>query len=234
MKNKDIKKLIQNECQQINLPLSSNITEYPIQEKSPFQATKNNKFFKFILAFVSCIIFIVAIFPIANSIFNKHSDITSFILEINPSICLTTDSSDKIISICSLSNDGDILLSDERFENIIGENLDNGLKSIIDASVDLGYFENYNKRIILFAVNNKESFAIEKTRTFEGLLSKHLEEHELSSIEIEKGCMSIPDFKRRMSFENNSQDLDKMKEDICNLPKYFDKNFNSSPPPMHY
>ncbi len=237
MKNKDIKNLLKSEYENIKVPpISSRVTEVPIQGKPPIVSNNYNRrpVLKLVFTVVVCVaLILVALIPTLNSQSIVPSELTSYILEINPTICITADSSDNIVAICSLSSDGDILLSDNRFESVVGATLDNGLKSVIDASVDLGYFENYSRRIVLFAINNKESFAFEKTKNFEKVLSRHLQEHNLEEINIDKGCMSISDFKNRMEFNNNFNDLDKMRDDIQNRPMFFDENF-TLPPPLNF
>lgn len=235
MKNKDIESLLKSEYENIKVPpISSKVTEVPIQEKPPIVYNDYNRkpVLKLVVTVAVCVaLILVALIPMLNSQSISPSELTSYILEINPTICITADSSDNIVAICSLSSDGDILLSDDRFESVVGDTLDNGVKSVIDASVDLGYFDNYSRRIVLFAINNEEQFAFEKTKNFEKFLNRHLQEHNLEEIDIDKGCMSISDFKNRMEFDNGFNDLDKMREDIQNRPMFFGENF--TPPPPH-
>lgn len=239
MKNRDIKNLIKNEYKNLKVsPVSSNVLNVSIQEKPPFES--RTKFVGLptlryaISSLCILVLFALAITPnfFGNTI--EQSNITSYILEINPSICITTDSDDSVIAICSLNSDGDVLLSDDRFEAILGQDLSIGVKSVVDASVDLGYFEDYDDHIVLFAINNKESFAFEKNSKFESFLSKYLQSHDLNEIKIDKGCMSIDDFKSRMNFKNNIDDLDKMRDAIKNRSRYYGKSFAHKVPPIYY
>lgn len=239
MKNRDIKNLIKNEYENLKVsPVSSNVLNVSIQEKPPFES--RTKFVGLptlryaMVSFCILVLFALAISPnfFGNTI--EQSNITSYILEINPSICITTDSDDSVIAICSLNSDGDVLLSDDRFETILGQDLSIGVKSVVDASVDLGYFEDYDDHIVLFAINNKESMAFEKNSKFESFLSKYLQSHDLNEIKIDKGCMSIDDFKSRMNFKNNIDDLDKMREAIKNRSRYYSKSFAHKVPPIYY
>lgn len=239
MKNRDVKNLIKREYENIKIsPISPNITNVSIQEKPPIESrTSFGGLLSLRYAIISLCILVLFAFATMPTFFgdmSEQSNITSYILEINPAICITTDSADSVIAICSLNSDGDVLLSDDRFETVLGQSLEGGIMSIVDASVELGYLEDYDGRIVLFAINNKESTAFEKTRAFEGFLSKRLKAHNLSGINIDKGCMSIDDFKSRMNFENNYNDLDKMREAIKNRSRYYSKSVVPSNPPVYY
>lgn len=239
MKNRDVKNLIKSECENLKIsPISSNITCVSIQERPPtYSRTSVSGLPTLKYAIISLCILVLFSFATMPNFFSstlQQSNITSYILEINPSICITADSADSVIAICSLNSDGDVLLSDERFETVLGQTLESGIGSIVDASVELGYLEDYEDRIVLFAVNNKESFAFEKTRAFEGYLSKRLKAHNLNNISIDKGCMSIDDFKTRMNFDSNYDDLDKMREIIKSRARYYSKSSIPNFPPNYY
>lgn len=239
MKNRDVKNLIKIEYEKLKVsPVSSKVLNVSIQEKPPFESrTRLVGLPTLRYAMVSLCILVLFALAITPNFFGgtlEQSNITSYILEINPSICITTDSDDSVIAICSLNSDGDVLLSDDRFETVLGQSLSVGVKSVVDASVDLGYFEDYDDHIVLFAINNKESLAFEKNSIFEGFLSKYLQSHNLNEIKIDKGCMSIDDFKSRMNFKNSTDDLDKMRDAIKNRSRYYGKSIAPKVPSLYY
>ncbi len=228
MKKSKIKELLKQESDNLDIPMSNLVLSTPIQEKSPYETKEHSKFsfFKFAtVGALSLILFVLAFtlfMPISNE--EGSSNLTSYVLAINPAFCITTNASDEIVAVSSMNDDADSVLATLNFDNIEGKSLDNCLQLIIQTVKQQGFFDNYNNNISVFAVNNSEVKAQEKGGKFKTLLKKHLSNNDLTNINIDKGVMSISDFKNKMGFENNYNDLDKMQNDIRNHNRYFNPN----------
>ena len=158
---------------------------------------------------------------------------TSYVLEINPQICITTNQEDKVVSVVSLNNDGDLVLSDEFFDSV-GEG-DISLTECLDRIILFIYNENpdkfvFGKGIKLYVVNDIESVARDKMSKTKQYISSKLEQLGKLEITIEEYFMSNKDFGDKMGFDSFGG-LDKMIEDIKGKDKFFNPNRNpiSSP-----
>ena len=244
MKQK-LKQILKQETESINLTMSQKLIDTPIEvdpaitaeDLSIFETQdklfNNSKKFKFNLkALISCLCSFILIFTfsviISQNTKNNISDITSYIIEINPSICITTDKNNLVVNAYSLNYDGDDLLSNSSFDNIEGLNFEDCLKSIINLSIQKGYINNdiSDPRDIIFRVtNNEKNYALDK-----GIYAKKIFEQELinngfSNYNVDSEYMPVTEFKTRMGFDKRNNDLDKMKDDISSHSRYYDPNF---------
>ena len=166
MKNKELKDLFIKETNDIDIPLSNKILSVPLQEKTETTLSKNlnnneksirYNFFQIVLPTIcSCVLVFVllvgAFLGISNGSKSKASNLTSYIIEINPAVCITANNENKVISICSLNNGGDILLSDEYFSNIPnGEvSLNDCIDKVISLTFENDYFMANENKIICY------------------------------------------------------------------------------------
>jgi len=248
MKNK-IKDILLSETESVNLPMSKKLIDTPIITKEEMlskevsselttfsqninKTNKTKKKFGLKFALSSLCVIMVAILSVF-SVFtinaNKASALTTYIIEINPSICVTTDKEDKVVKAYSLNDDGDILLSDYSFENLNGKNFDECMKMIIIYLIDHNYInfsmEKTRKKINFQVTNNKESKAMEKCRHAREFFYDELKKKGFTDYEIEEKFLSVQDFRDKMGFNKNCKDLDKMRDDIISHNKYFDPSF---------
>lgn len=161
------------------------------------------------------------------------SNLTSYILEINPSVCITTDKNNMVISVFSLNNDADILLSDEKL-NLNNEiSIDNYVKEIINLSIEKGFLFSSNSQteIAIYAINNKESHAKENSLHIKEIIGKELLDQGFENFNINSNTIKIDEFKEKTGIESNNKDLDKMQNDLLNHDKFFDPNFDPANPP---
>lgn len=74
----------------------------------------------------------------------KGTDAASFVsLDINPSIELTVDSENKVVSVYGANEDGKVLLYEET--GIVGEDVELAVEKIVELAVELGYLDENNK-----------------------------------------------------------------------------------------
>ena len=175
---------------------------------------------------------VFSIISVASRTKTQASALTSYVIEINPSICLTTDDENKIVTAYSLNSDGDILLSNENFNNINGQDFDICLKHIIDLSIQNGFITHEKlKTIKLSVINNKESFANEKGEYAKAIFEERLKKQGYKNFNIENKFMPVPEFRTKMGFSRESKNLDEYKEDIMNHSRFFNPDFIIPPPP---
>ena len=85
---------------------------------------------------------------------------TSYVsLDINPSIELTLDAENKVISVYGGNEDGQVLLYEET--GIIGEDVQIAVDKIVDLAVELGYLDEENKVISTNVVSNTQATVTE-------------------------------------------------------------------------
>src|SRR5574344_2636623 len=138
MKTKNIKKMLVAESDSFVKPLNNKILEIPLEAKKEIVLSKQNFWQRNRIAIASiCSVFVILILAISMLFSNINldkSNLTSYIVEINPSVCITTNQLNQVVSICSLNDDGDTLLLDSSFDNVVGASLENCVKSIISVS----------------------------------------------------------------------------------------------------
>lgn len=59
-------------------------------------------------------------------------------IDINPSVELAVDDNNTVTDVVTLNNDADVAYSDL---NLVGQNVDDATKSIVDSAIDLGYID---------------------------------------------------------------------------------------------
>ena len=85
---------------------------------------------------------------------------TSYVsLDINPSIELTLDAENKVISVYGGNEDGQVLLYEET--GIIGEDVQIAVDKIVDLAVELGYLDENNKVISTNVVSDTQATVTE-------------------------------------------------------------------------
>lgn len=254
---KDIKNILLSETENVDLPMSKKLLDTPIISKDEFlkedivkeinvfeqsinreKAVSNKHKFSLKMALSSLCLVMVAILSVI-SVFainaNKASALTTYIIDINPSICITTDKKDKVVSAYSLNEDGDVLISDNSFSDIKGKSFDHCMRAIIKYLIEHNYIgfnmEKQSRRIHFQVTNNKESFAMEKCKQAREFFYNELKEKGYTDYEIYERFMPVHEFRDKMGFDKNIDDLDKMRDDIVCHHKYFDPNFIPPPPP---
>ena len=239
MNDKDIRQMLMKESESINIELSSRILDTPIDTTFKQKAKVVSIWNRFRIAATAtcsaCIILICALFLGLNDNI-AYSNLTSYVLEINPSVCITTDINNEVLSVCSFNSDGDELLSNNKFNNIKGSSLETCIATIISIAFKMGYFENYSidKNINLYVTNNKQDFASRKADFAIELIKQNLILQGLKNIEINDSYLSIENFKERMGIDKQYKNLDEMKDDIISHDKYFNPNFKSPYPTFYF
>ncbi|MBQ7307013.1 MAG: hypothetical protein IJW82_00620 [Clostridia bacterium] len=220
MKKKSMKELLINEIEQIDIKMSERVKNTKIVkvEKNSIRFTKFLTFkFVFVMSFIiialSCILYCLD----KN---NSTTYITSYILEINPSICVTADNEDNVISIYPLNEDANLILSDMSLNNISGEKLSDCLSKIIKVISDEGIFDNYENTIKLYAINDNEKICSKKLDEFEGFIKKELNSLGVKDVPFEKHEMNMFDFKEKLGVDDGFDNLNQMKNFLE------DKDFN--------
>ena len=255
MKNK-IKDILLSETENVDLPMSKKLLDTPIMTKEEFlnketvneitsfekafESKKVNKAKKFgleiaISSLCMVLVALLSVFSIFTINANKASALTTYIIDINPSICITTDSDDKVVSAYSLNDDGDVLISDKSFENVSGKDFDECLKDMIKFLIENNYInfsiEKQSKKINFQVTNNKESKAMEKCKHAKEFIYNELMQKGFNDYEIQEKFLPVPEFRDKMGFDKNLKDLDEMREEILKHNKYFNPDFIPPMPP---
>lgn len=177
---------------------------------------------KFATIISCCLVFICSIFCVLF-IDNKSDEslnLTSYIMEINPSICVTTDATDKIINVCALNEDANSILNNNSLTDIVGYDFEKGINAIIDVVFEEGYFSNYEDSIKLYAINDNSETMAKKLDNFENVMKKKMDDLGAGEIPFEKHGMEMHDFKDKLGIEDDFKKLD----DMHNFLKNKDKN----------
>lgn len=96
-----------------------------------------------ILSVISCVIALIMCMSFTACGTQSEAKAESFVsLDINPSIELTLDKNDKVISVRGTNEDGQVLLVDV---NLKGLNVEAAVERITDLAVELGYLDENNK-----------------------------------------------------------------------------------------
>ena len=231
MKTSEIKNLLKSESEKVDIKMSENLINTPIlaaENKIPIKKS-NKTLFALIpslaAAFMIAIIFAFSFF--GNNGVISTAKLTAYVIEINPSIAITTDENDKVINICSLNGDADDILSSEEFSEIVGKDFNLAVNKIISVANEKGVLDNYEQSIKIYAVCDSENLIPKKLDGFENLVKENLRGVGKDDIGIEKNKMAIDDFKGKMGFTGEEKRLDDMRNDI----ERHDRLQGDNPPP---
>ena len=154
MKNKDIKNMFLKEDEKLNIEMSQKLFETQIQPKpavkvAPKQKQVVNKRWVFAPILSFALIIVIALSLVLTNGVNNTGTVTAYVLDINPSISITTNSDNEVINICSLNDDADTILAEDCFDNIVGKSLDVAVENIISVAKEKGIFDEYTDSIQL-------------------------------------------------------------------------------------
>ena len=215
MENNRFDKMLLDEVNSINISQSERLkqTEIESQKTQTYQTESVSKSsfwkrykFTFITS-VSMILMVVicltAILTGINKSGTQVSTLTSYIIDINPLICVTADStSDTIVSVYSLNDDGDIILEDGELNEIIGQDLFSGVHSILKVVENNNFINSTDERTInIFAVNDSNDFAERKANNLSEDMFAYFFEKGMRNIDIHHGPMDRTYFKEKMGFD---------------------------------
>lgn len=223
MNKRDFENKLKEESSNINIQMSENLKNTPIVRtlKAKNQSKKLSLLPK--LASICCALLIIVccgLFCFNKDNTEDSANLTSYIMEINPSICVTTDIHNKIVNICALNEDADTILSSSEFDNIVGEDFEICINKIIKVVSDEGYFENYENTIKLYAINDNKEMRNKKLNDFEKIMQRNLNDLGFGHIPFEKHEMEMKDFKEKMGFEEDFGKLDDMHDFLKNKDKH--------------
>ena len=235
MNKRDFENKLKEESSNINIQMSENLKNTPIVQsvKVKNQSKKLSLFPK--LASICCALLLIVccgLFYFNKGNTEDSANLTSYIMEINPSICVTTDINNKIVNICALNEDADTILSNSDLDDIIGEDFEICINKIVKIVSDEGYFENYENTIKLYAINDNKEMRNKKLNDFEGIMQRNLNDLGFGHIPFEKHEMEMKDFKEKMGFEEDFGKLDDMHDFLKNKDKHHTPP-NELPPDDH-
>ena len=245
MRNR-IKDVLKQETELVDLKMSKKLIETPIQEKQDVEFAGVNEFetskpkqkrnlMRFAMSCVCVLMVVITSICLVFKTTNQASALTSYIIEINPSICITTDEEDTVVGLFSLNEDGDDLIADEAFENFSSKKFDEILKTVAKLSIEKGFINNEsptNQQIKFMVTNNKKSFAKDKGEHAREIFEQKLKEDGFFNYRVDAEFLSVDKFGNKIGFDKKFVDLDKFKDDIMKKPKFFDPNFMPPPPPQ--
>ena len=143
---KDLEKMLNSEFDARIKPMSEKLKNHPITTE---KITKPKfSFYKVVIPMLSFMV----VFELAIFIVGLNKDVKdTYVIEVNPSVIITTEN-DKITSIKSANKDGDLIVLGLDVESLVGMNVDEGVKIIVDEYIKLGYF-NKNDQMTVSSVN---------------------------------------------------------------------------------
>ena len=244
MNNKKVEKLLFEETKSLNIPLSEKILRTPLnvsETNDEETASTQKKFslkFALSLAFSFVIVLSFTLGITLGLLIKPESALTSYIVNINPEICVVADSKDMVVNASALNDDGELLLAQIATRS---GNVDDLNEYFKDSNVELDLFfndvlevtfgdfgkEKFNVdgEIEIYAVNNKNSVAKEKVKH-----AKELFEEDLSkrgeNVKVVGSTMKVKEFAEKMGFENQGKDLDKLLSEPKNQEVFAPKEKN--------
>ncbi len=238
MNTRKLKDSLNTELNSVNLTMSKELMDTPIQAKrqsteiynnTKIQKTFSSKLFLSLSCLCSILIIIASIFLIfIQKQTTSASSLTSYIIEINPSVCVVSDNENMVVSAFSLNYDGDKVLSNEEFSSLRSMNVENFISKYIEISKEEGYMSggDENRSIKIIATNNKAKKASKNCSGIEKILNNKLKELGFeNNFQIIKEIMDINDFKDKIGLDNNFKNLDEMRDELVNHKKFFDPSF---------
>lgn len=234
MKIKDIKTLYERESEKSEIKMSDRLKNTPIKTSSDdffdddtvnngdtLIASKKKINMRILTPVLVSFILVIGIILSVLNVFSFGSNLTAYILEINPSICITANAEEEIVGVYSLNEDADTVLSDETLSDIVGKKLDSGIQNIIKIVIDKGFFDSYDKPFGIYVINDNNQIKKEKLKTFGEMVAKNLSDNGKGNITFEEREMSFDDFKGRMNIDGDFKRLDDMENEMKNKDRYF-------------
>lgn len=154
MKKRDELEVFLNEEFDIRVkPMSQKLKSYPITKKTLPKFSVN---IPRVFAPVCVIVLMICLSIIALNIPEKSPDNECYVIDVNPSIVITCED-DKVVSIKSINQDGDLILLGLNLDETLGKNKSEVAQIIVDEYMKLGYFNSHNK-ITVSTVNSNDSY----------------------------------------------------------------------------
>lgn len=198
--------------------MSEKISQTPITFGDEFVFKPKKKFGYFRLAMcLACFVFMFVC--VCSLIFQKPQGktygLTSYILEINPSICITTDEDDNVINICALNDDANIIVSDETMTNFKKLSFDECISKIMSIIEREGFFENFSKSdrtIKLYAFNDDNETQYNRLKHFEKVMHDKMDKYGFKDVPFETYRPGMDEFKKIVGIEDEYKTLDDMRD----------------------
>jgi len=155
---KNIEKMLNDELDSIVPEMSENLRNYPISTNPIYKKSFN---FRLIPAFclpvlIICIALVFIFKPNPKQEINQW-----YLLEVNPSILVTTDNDRVVTSIKSANSDADIVIAGLDLDTLIGEELSKVAEVIADELLQLGYLSNESDNKLTINSSNVEDNYLE-------------------------------------------------------------------------
>lgn len=224
MKIQEFQNRLEQENLNLNIEMSEKIAKTPIAASDEFIRSSNEfissekKRFNFLRLTVCFVCFVFMAICVSSLIIQTSSKdetvgLTSYILEINPSICITTDKNDSVINICALNDDANIIVSDESVKNFKKLSFDECVARLMGVIRREGYFDDFDihdRTIKLYAFNDSNETQYKRLKHFEKIMQDKMNEFGYNDVPFEKHRIGMDDFKKIMGFEEDFETLDDM------------------------
>lgn len=219
MKKQEFFTRLKQENKDINIEMSEELKSTNIYISESKVYNKKPNFVPKLCAVMACLLLMV--FSITALLLNidKNAGLTSYILEINPALCITTDKKDNIINVCALNEDANEIVSNSEFDYVYGIKLEECLSKIIKIVKEKGYFDNYDNTVKIYAINDDLSEEKKKLDNFAIMMRKELGNFQTRNISFEKHELALSDFRKKIGAEENFAKLDDMREYFINKDK---------------
>lgn len=146
---KDLEKMLREEFDSRIKPMSQELKSYPITTE---EISKPKLSMWKVLVPTMSFLVVIALIVIVISLPKPNDRNKRYVIDVNPSIVISTDSEDKVTSIKSANNDGDLILFGLDIDALIGKNIIDVSLVIADEYIKLGYLSD-NKQMNISTVN---------------------------------------------------------------------------------
>lgn len=217
MNKKDFEKMLKLENSSIEIEMSKELKSTKISQKDKYVyqvQTKNTSLIPRFVSIFACLVFSVfclSLFFVKKDTQETAVGMTSYIMEINPSICITTDENDTIINVCALNYDADAIVLDNDILNIEGQSFENGIDKLMRVIRDKGFFESHEDAIRIYAFNDNSECEYKRLNYFEELMKKKMAEFGYD-IQFEKHRIGMDDFREKIGYDEECQTLNDMQD----------------------
>lgn len=217
MNTKDFKAKLKQENADINIDMSDSLKSTKIETRDEFVSECKRKplFFKLAVCFTCFLFAAICLCGIFIPKQDTAVGLTSYILEINPSICITTDKNDNVINICALNDDANEIVTDQILCNFENLNFDECLGKLMYVIKKQGYFDNFgsdDRSIKLYAINDSNETQYQRLEHFEEIMKSKMNELGYLDVPFEKHRIGMDDFKEIVGFDEEYKTLDDMQD----------------------
>jgi len=136
-----------------------------VRQKTPIiiatQTKPNSKYsfsFRVVASFMAVIFVVFALYASISPFINSPSSYSTLSIDINPSVELTINRYEQVVSIEAVNSDANALINSV---NLLGDNVELAIEKLLNKAIEQGYLTTENSNALLFSVKNKNQERID-------------------------------------------------------------------------